>query len=197
MKKHVPGEHDDEPDAIRSGYEQYGVRGFYERFGATYRNPHEYTVRQILRRVVHTWALDLRNVLDLACGSGEATLALQELGAQAIDGIDPYTAQAYFERTGKYAQPYTFEQIARGALLGRRYSLVVCSFALHLAQESWLPPLAQQLSLIAGTLVVITPHKRPSLRPSWGWVRQDELLIDRVRAHLYRRSYDADAPADM
>ena len=31
--------------AIRAAYEQYGVDGFYQEFGATYRNPHERAIR--------------------------------------------------------------------------------------------------------------------------------------------------------
>ena len=30
-----------EDAAIRAAYEQYGVEGFYQRFGDSYRNPHE------------------------------------------------------------------------------------------------------------------------------------------------------------
>ncbi len=37
------------------------------------------------------WKPSLKKVLDLACGSGEITLMLQELGVQKIDATDPYT----------------------------------------------------------------------------------------------------------
>jgi 2-polyprenyl-3-methyl-5-hydroxy-6-metoxy-1,4-benzoquinol methylase len=173
--------------AIRSAYERYGVDGFYQRFGDTYRNPHESAIRATLQAAVGRWHLPLDRVLDLACGSGEVTLALRQLGGVAIDGIDPYTHRAYAERTGHPAEPITFEQIAAGALAGRDYSMIVCSFALHLVALSRLPALATQLSLIAPTLLVLTPHKRPQLRPEWGWRSADELLIERVRARRYER----------
>ena len=176
-----------EDQAIRLEYERHGVQGFYTRSGASYRNPHERVIRAILRRAVDRRGLDRRHVLDLACGSGEVTLALQELGCPCIDGIDPYTYQAYLQRTGKHAEQYTFEQIAAGALLGRSYSLIVCSFALHLLEESRLPGLACQLKLISDTLIVITPHKRPQLRTAWGWAQVDEIMLERVRARLYQR----------
>ena len=183
-----------EDAAIRVAYEQYGVEGFYQRFGGSYRNPHERVIRATLREAVARWVLPLDHVLDLACGSGEVTLALRELGCAVINGIDPYTHQAYAERTGQPAEPITFEQIAAGALIGRSYSTIVCSFALHLVALSRLPALATQLSLISTALLVLTPHKRPQLRPEWGWRCADELLIERVRARYYRR---ADEPADV
>ncbi|HEU5102985.1 MAG TPA: class I SAM-dependent methyltransferase [Roseiflexaceae bacterium] len=177
--------------AIRAGYEQYGVEGFYQRFGDTYRNPHERAIRAALRAAVERWALPPGRVLDLACGSGEVTLALRQLVGPAIevDGIDPYTYQAYAERSGQIAERYTFEQIAAGALVGRSYGTIVCSFAMHLVALSRLPALATQLSQIGEALLLLTPHKRPQLRAEWGWECTDELLIERVRARLYRRSW--------
>jgi SAM-dependent methyltransferase len=174
-----------EREAIRNAYALLGVQAYYTQHGATYRNPHEPIVRDVLAQAVERWRLDLRLVLDLACGSGEATLALRDLGAGSIEGADPYTGVAYRARTGQEAQPWSFEAIARGALAGRRYSLIVCSFGLHLAPPSWLPGLAYQLGLAAGALLVVTPHKRPHLNPAWGWILQDEFLRDRVRARYY------------
>jgi len=184
-----------EDSAIRAAYEQYGVEGFYQRFGSSYRNPHERVIRATLQVAFARWDLPLDRVLDLACGSGEVTLVLRELGCAVIDGIDPYTHQAYAERTGHAAERITFEQIAAGALAGRSYGTIVCSFALHLVALSRLPALMTQLSLIGAALLVLTPHKRPQLRPEWGWRCADELLIERVRARYYQRTYELiDAP---
>lgn len=177
---------DQPPEAIRTAYEEYGAEEYYRRFGAGYRNPHERVVREVIGACVAREALDLGAVLDLACGSGEATRALLELGAAAVEGVDPYTAEAYRAATGRTAEPFTFEEIAAGALADRSYSLVVCSFALHLADVSRLPLLAWQLAQISGALLVVTPHKRPDLRPGWGWRLADEVLIDRVRGRTYR-----------
>jgi SAM-dependent methyltransferase len=178
-----------EDSAIRAAYEQYGVEGFYQRFGSSYRNPHERVIRATLQAAAARWNFPLDRVLDLACGSGEVTLALRELGCAVIDGIDPYTHQAYAERTGHAAERITFEQIAAGSLAGRSYGTIVCSFALHLVALSRLPALMTQLSLIGRALLVLTPHKRPQLRPEWGWHCADELLIERVRARFYRPTY--------
>jgi len=175
------------PNSIRSQYERYGVQDFYQRFGGGYSNPHERAIQHVLRAAVETWPIDLSHVLDLACGSGEATLSLKALGADQVDGVDPYTAEAYFARTGQTAEPFTFEQIATGALAGRSYSLIVCSFALHLLQPSRLPALAYQLGLLADSLLILTPHKRPNLKPEWGWALTGEMVVERVRARVYKR----------
>lgn len=175
------------PDSpsIRSEYASRGVRGFYSESGAGYRNPHEPQVRRCIKVAVEKWSPDLKHVLDLAAGSGEATLALRELGARQIDGIDPYTADAYAARTGAAAERFSFEDVAAGALAGRSYSLVVCSFALHLCEPSRLPVVAQQLSLVGDALLILTPHKRPLIQPNWGWHLRVEMVVERVRARMY------------
>lgn len=169
---------------IRPQYDEHSVAGYYSSFGDSYRNPHEPIIARLLPRVALEWQLDLSHVLDLACGSGEVTLALRELGA-SVAGMDPYTQVAYLERTGSVAEAFSFEDIAAGALEGRAYSLIVCSFALHLAEASRLPMLAQQLARISPALLVLTPHKRPALKPEWGWRLAAEVLEDRVRARWY------------
>ena len=176
------------PDSpsIRSEYENRGIREFYTSSGALYRNPLEPQIRRCIADAVQTWRPDLAHVLDLAAGSGEATLALRELGAGQIDGIDPYTAEAYRERTGRSAERFTFEDIAAGALAGRRYSLIVCSFALHLCEPSRLPLVAQQLGLVGDALLILTPHKRPTVKAEWGWELIGENAVQRVRARMYR-----------
>ena len=170
------------------------MRGFYADSGARYRNPHEPQVRRCVQAAVHAWGPDLTHVLDLAAGSGEAALALREAGAQKVDGIDPYTAAAYLERTGQPAERLTFDDVAAGALSGRSYSLVVCSFALHLCEPSRLPAVAQQLSLVGGSLLILTPHKRPVLKAEWGWDLIGEQVVERVRARMYRSSRFVPAP---
>ncbi len=174
-------------NAIRRQYERHGVEGYYTEFGDRYRNPHEPIIRDLLREAQEKWRLDLSNVLDLACGSGEVTIALTDLGCRKIDGIDPHTGQSYLERTGLPAEALSFEQITTGALSGRCYSLIVCSFAMHLIDGSWLSALLAQLGQISNRLLILTPHKRPELKAEWGWVLEDEMTIERVRARLYRK----------
>jgi len=176
--------------SIRGEYESQGVEAYYRRFGRQYRNPHEPAVVRSLTEAVRHWQLDLsRRVLDLAAGSGEATLALRELGAGAIDATDPFTHAAYAARTGRACERLGFEDIAAGALAGRSYGLIVCSFALHLCEPSRLPGVAAALSLLAPSLLVLTPHKRPVLRAAWGWALSGELVVERVRTRWYTSTH--------
>ena len=174
------------PKPIRQEYQERGIAGFYRERGSEYRNPHEPRVRESLEIAVRDWKLDLTNVLDLAAGSGEVTLALRTLGAKQIIGIDPYTFDAYRRRTGQIAGRVTFEQIATGALADQRYSLIVCSFAMHLLEPSRLPKLAYALGDIGDSLLIVTPHKRPEIRADWGWKLRQEMVLQKVRSRLYR-----------
>lgn len=170
------------PTSIRDNYQDMGPKGFYTSKGSEYRNPHEEAVRACLRKCVTDWGLDITMVLDLACGSGEVTLEVKKMGGQA-HGIDPYTNAAYKERTGQEAAVGSFESIATEGLVGQRYSLVVCSYAMHLVDPSWLPRLVYRLGEVSDYLLVLSPHKRPDLTP-WCKVNQ-EAYHDRVRARLY------------
>ncbi len=174
------------PPAIRNAYQKYGVKTFYQHFGDTYRNPHEASIVKVIEAMLSVCLPDFSKVLDLACGSGEVTLALKALGYNNVEGIEPYTFKAYFKRTGQHAEQYRFEEIENGVLSDRRYTTIICSFALHLVQPSRLPTLLYQLSQIAPSLLVITPHKKPEIKAQWGWTLSKELLIERVRGRLYQ-----------
>jgi SAM-dependent methyltransferase len=179
-----------QPPTIRHAYQKYGVQTFYQHFGEDYRNPHEASIIKVIEGMLSVYQFDLSKVLDLACGSGEVTLALKALGYNDVEGVEPYTFKAYFERTGQDAEQYCFEEIEQGVLSGRRYTTIICSFALHLVETSRLPRLLYRLGEIAPTLFVITPHKKPEIKPQWGWTLSKELLIERVRGRLYFNSFE-------
>lgn len=182
----MPGESPTPARSIRGEYERHGARTYYKRFGAAYRNPHEPAIVRSLAAAVEHFDLDLSHVLDLAAGSGEVTLSLRNLGAGHVYGIDPYTTDAYESRTGSPAERLAFAEIAAGAILGRKYSLIVCSFALHLCELSRLPALAQQLAQVSDALLILTPHKKPEIRKAWGWELAGEIVVERVRSRWYR-----------
>jgi SAM-dependent methyltransferase len=173
-------------EPIRQGYDQLGPESYYVTHQADYRNPHE----PIIRRLLETWSLKespplTSNLLDLACGSGEITVFFQTLGFTRIDSIDPFTGEAYTRRTGLVAKAHNFADIADGVLTNKSYDYVFCSFALHLAERSRLPLICMNLAEIANHLVILTPHKRPEIRPEWGWKMKHEQLLDRVRLRHY------------
>jgi ubiquinone/menaquinone biosynthesis C-methylase UbiE len=172
---------------IRNQYDELGVQGYYQQSGSEYRNPHEKIIHALLENIVPAWQLNLAHVLDLACGSGEITVALARLGVEKIVGCDPFTAEAYRERTGLQAELFDFTQISAGTLADRSFSLIVCSFALHLCEVSRLPLLCARLAEISPSLLIITPHKRPEIKPEWGWILSQEICHERVRARLYTK----------
>lgn len=174
--------------SIRGAYETHGVDGYYRQFGSSYRNPHEPEVVKSLSGAITLWGLDITRVLDLAAGSGEASMVVRAMGAEVIHGIDPMTSKAYEARLGVPTEPFTFADVAAGALTGRSYSLIVCSFALHLCELSRLPGVCLQLAEIAPRMVVVTPHKRPILQDSWGWSQTGEIESHRIRTRLYASS---------
>ena len=104
-------------EGVRDEYAAHpdGADGWYRDHGATYRNPHEDAVGDVLALAVTWWPTAFTGrVLDLACGSGEATLALRAAGinAQDIDACDPYTAEAFQARVGRPIEPWSFADIA-------------------------------------------------------------------------------------
>ena len=113
---------------VRNAYAAHadGATGYYVDSGATYSNPHERGVREALFRCVRarphlffddadrpssapsssaaspraTDSVPPVRILDLSCGSGEATAALIDAGVRpdAIDAFDPYTRVAFERR---------------------------------------------------------------------------------------------------
>ncbi len=182
--------------SIRDAYIKHDIDEYYKKFGSSYRNPHDLVIAEIVQLAWQKWYLnwcktgDLSfvRVMDLACGSGEVTLALEKIKIINIDGIDPFTYENYQKRTRRIAQRFTFMDISQGVLLGSNYDLIICSFALHLAPISQLPLLLYHLGLISKYLLVITPHKRPEIKPSWSWFLLEEISWKRVKARLYQSS---------
>ena len=180
--------HPEKQMKIRLEYEEAGTAdAFYRDKGALYRNPQERDVRDMLRKRLRSSDLSSR-VLDLAAGSGEVSLEVVALGGEAT-ATDPFCWEACEQRTGRPCLRWSFEQIAAGEadFEADEFSCIVCSFALHLLDESYLPALLAVLSGWSKVLIVLTPHKRPHLRPEWGWILEEEHVENRVRLRRYKR----------
>ncbi|ORZ33435.1 hypothetical protein BCR44DRAFT_122410 [Catenaria anguillulae PL171] len=128
-------------------------------------------------------------MLDLAAGSGEATQIVnewvQEQTSNIMAGIavewtamDPYTQDAYVERIGQPCLPISFQDIAAGLLdtssscsssIPESWDLVICSFALHLIDASLMYGVLSTLARRARFLIVLSPSKKPEIKPSMGW----------------------------
>ena len=151
--------------AIRNEYAESGVETFYLLNGDSYINPHEAQVNALIKKNVHLF--DCSNILDLSCGGGEVTRSLKTLAYENIIGSDPFTFRLYEKLTGKKCCTFTFDDLVRGKHLGiwkeKQFSIIICSFALHLQPEKKLYPLIAALFFLTDSLVVISPHKRPML----------------------------------
>lgn len=179
--------------SIRSKYTQFGVKDFYTFHGSDYKNPHEPAIRETIDYIYNNWNLDYSKVLDLACGKGEITKALENNGVTDIEAVDGYLANEYIKNTGRNCYSMTFDDIMRGSLRGKYYSLVICSYALHLLEESKLPVFLLQLPDITDNLLILSPHKKPYIKEGWGWELEKEIEIDRVRSRYFTStiSYDS------
>lgn len=176
-------------EAVRPGYERWGVDGYYRLHGADYENPHEPQIVAALATAVgQGWLCAGERVLDLCCGSGEVTRQLPQC---EVTGVDPYTAEAYHARTGKRALELDFQAVAAGRLTGR-CDVVVASFALHLCPPSLLPALLWQLGRVSARLIVLSPHKRPDCEGVSGWRGGGFFVEQRVRCSSYRHDFRGD-----
>lgn len=161
-------------------------------------------------------------ILDLACGSGEATLALEHWHKQRafsrpliITACDPYTAQAYRERTGRACSEWSFRDVMDGILLEndnegedaietpllnnsdansdarnthiqrKPHDVCICSFALHLLTPSQLHATCTQLALACRLLIVLSPHKRPHITSAMGWECVETVVTREMRVHAW------------
>ena len=160
-------------DSVRAGYEQLGVEGYYKKHCEDYSNPHINEIEYLLRQEEAKGYFG-KSILDLCCGSGEVTRILESINVSKeynIVGLDPYTATAYKKNTNKECLIYDFKDIVTGAIANLKFDTIICSYAMHLCEESMLNNLLYQLSLIADTLIIITPHKRPEIRNWWKEVK--------------------------
>lgn len=184
-------------------YARLGVDKYYELHARDYRNVHYseivHAVDDMMSSMQQAGMVeDELSILDLACGSGEATMAVQAWqashagtapGTIQIHGADPYTSPAYHERTGRVAETYSFEDVAAGCLeeAQREYNLCICSFALHLLHEkSRLWWTLNALAVSCQRLAILSPHKKPSVAANTGWELEREVVIERVRVRLFR-----------
>lgn len=178
--------------SFRENYSM-GVEEFYCSHGSQYRNPHEADLKRVLPKALERWkdSVNFSAVLDMACGSGEVSLILEEWCLKnsipcSVEASDPFTFEAYEKRMARSCGRFSFEDIDRGVLQDRAFSLIVCCYAMHLVPSSRLFSVSQQMSFISPHLLIITPHKKPDISTAMGWELIDEILIDKIRMRLYR-----------
>ena len=199
-------------NSFRKNYEQ-GVDRFYEKNGNSYHNPHEPKLKRVFQLMLQKWGVEVVNfnrVLDLACGSGEVSAAIQTFFTARnrsvvlgpinvndeidpdkiyIEAADPFTHEAYEKRLGLVPQTYSFADVEGGILSDKQFDVTISSYAMHLIDQSRLFTTCQALALVSAKLIVISPHKRPEIAPSMGWTLEEEFTETKVHVKLYRSMF--------
>ena len=171
---------------IRNKYENHGVDEYYSSFSGSYFNPHLQQVKNLISRNI--LRIPSFSVLDLCCGNGEVTNELFSHKIESVIGCDPYMHEEYTLRTGKECFSLSFRDIAMGRLTGI-YTSIICSFALHLCEQSMLPRVIIQLKQNTDRLIVISPLKRPFVD---GLIYEDFDLTSRGKK-VFLKIYDLEA----
>ncbi len=155
-------------ESIRTEYEDLGVEDFYKKKGNEYTNPHLKYIEESIKTIVDLGIVNLSKVLDLGSGTGEVTNELNNLGYYNVEGLDLYLCDEYENNTGYKCMEMSFDDIQQGKLKDKKYSTIICSYALHLADKSILHDLLWELSLISEYLVILSPTKKPEIsEDSW------------------------------
>eukprot|EP00747_Dinoflagellata_sp_TGD_P079734 gnl/TRDRNA2_/TRDRNA2_160620_c0_seq3.p1 gnl/TRDRNA2_/TRDRNA2_160620_c0~~gnl/TRDRNA2_/TRDRNA2_160620_c0_seq3.p1 ORF type:complete len:222 (-),score=30.52 gnl/TRDRNA2_/TRDRNA2_160620_c0_seq3:312-977(-) len=134
--------------SIREAYEEIGASAYYELHGSDYRNPHEGLLVEALSlelsALEEATMLDASSaplrILDLACGSGEASIAMRQWAAARVDhkdpvlvAADPYTHVAYEARLGLPCESWSFEDVYTEATTRESEASLLCSRTYRLA----------------------------------------------------------------
>jgi SAM-dependent methyltransferase len=168
-------------ESVRSGYERYGVNDYYSIHCMDYKNPKSEIVNNLIKYLQENYDLG-HKILDLCCGSGEVTSSLSDI--YDVSGLDPFTYKLYESKTGNSCIKMDFKDLSLGKL-NESYDTIICSFALHLCEESYLNNVLWNLSLLSKYLVIITPHKRPDCS-GISWEEIGRRKEDRVTMIVYQ-----------
>lgn len=174
-------------NSIRPRYEILGVDDFYKNIGGDYYNPHIFDIKKCIKKCISYGYDDFDNTLDLASGLGEITNILYELGYTDINiiGCDPYLHRQYELKTGNKCLSYSFSDIQKGKLNNFKFDTIICSYALHLAEESIVPELMWNLSTISRCIFIISPNNKPIIKDSYGWDLMYSFKEGKARCRIY------------
>jgi 2-polyprenyl-3-methyl-5-hydroxy-6-metoxy-1,4-benzoquinol methylase len=161
-------------------YQKSGVKTFYSKIGKDYYNPHENDVKTLIKSIYNP----NHSYLDLAAGDGIVSQALIQLGCERVEGCDPFLYDLFKQNTNLNCLKYSFEDIAKGQLQ-KKYDVVICSYAMHLVDPSYLHNLLYYLSTISETMVILTPHKRPYINNFWELDKS--FTLGKTKMKIYQR----------
>jgi SAM-dependent methyltransferase len=181
------------PEPIAGGFRfkyKDGVDTYYSENGNKYSNPHHLDIADALKICVDNIKLEHdKPILDFCAGSGEVSLILKKYIKNKIIGSDPYTHELYKKNTSNDTYQWSFDDILNCAPddFNIQFSVIICSYALHLCDKSKLSLVAQYLSRISPYLCIISPHKNPVLTEQMNWKLLYTDKCNKARLFIYTR----------
>ena len=167
-----------------------GVEEYYKENSEKYINPHNIFIDECIKLLINIVKFN-GPILDLCCGSGEVTSALQKLKIDdlKIVGCDPFTSELYLKNHKLECYKFSFDDIINQCFEGHRYGMVICSYALHLCKKSKLKLVCLSLKNISDILCIITPHKKPVITTEMGWILIHEFRRGKSKMNVYINNF--------
>jgi len=170
---------------ITNQYRTIGVDKYYQDHAIDYDNPHKAQVIECLKKL---YSAKCEKVLDLACGDGLVTKWIKAHFEADIIGCDKFMADRYKKETGRDCKEFTFQDIANNkSNLDKDFNVVICSYAIDLVPQSYMPNLLWQLAQMSERLLIIRPNNH--VLDNTFWEVESKAKEGKAKAVLYKRKF--------
>ena len=82
--------------------------------------------------------------------------------------------------------------ILNGSLDAEHYDCIICSYAMHLVKESLLHDFCNKLAKLSDKLIIISPHKLPKMKETYGWKEEQASVLDKVHFRVFSSTAEKD-----
>ena len=197
---------------IYNEYKKYGVNEYYKKYASCYFNPHEEKIKNNFKKILEdvnlisnsnsyshliskNKKLDINkkfDILDIACGDGLVfkilNYYLNEYNEYKnikvnIEGTDPYFNNKYCNYN------YSFEDIANGKMLNKKYDIGICCYAFHLLDKSWYFQFFNELCKFVNKFIIITPSKKIKINHDLWVEEQNYRTNDKITIIILKNLY--------
>jgi SAM-dependent methyltransferase len=159
---------------------------YYINHGNSYSNPHQNIIEKIVKNIVTTFFTIQHSYLDLGCGGGQVSIALESIGCKNVVGLDPYTTSLYKKNCPFPILAHSFQDVAYNKIQLDNCDVVIASFSLHLCRQHDLKLLCINLALVCKWLVIISPHKNPILTDDCKFTLFKSFKSERIHVRIYK-----------
>jgi len=168
--------------SIRDEYKKSSPEQYYLNNSNEYSNPHKDRVIKSLDYLISK--IDIGYFLDLSCGDGIISEYLHKAGYDNFIGCDPYFSNIYQSKFNKVCLNKSFKDISLNGI-SDKFKTIICSYALHLCDKTYLNNLLYQLSLSCENFIVISPSKYPIINESY-FKLVDYKILNRTHIRTYK-----------